>query len=389
MNCILFSLLLLASSINATNFYVSTSGSDSNTGVISGPYRTIQKAINTASAGDTIYIRAGTYSLTTNIQIVKSGTSASRITLTNYGSEKVIIDGESLPYTPGDVGSSIPSASRGTIHMSASYWNIIGLEIKNGPYGVYCDGCNNNLFERLITHDNYETGFQLQGKSSNNHIKYLDSYRNRDPRKNGESADGLGIKEGSGTGNKVTGARLYENSDDGLDFWKFESTITVVDCVSWGNGVNRWGFSNFAGDGNGFKLGGSGVNAAHSVSNSIAFSNAVGGFVDNSNAGAHSISGNTAWENTGGTGFAFSNSLSTLKSNLAVRNKVIYSLKSGGTSSGNSWQDSSVSTWSNSLLLSVDTTAIKGSRNADGTIKAGSNFLRPSNGKSYGAKFTS
>lgn len=48
---------------------------------------------------------------------------------------------------------------------------------------------------------------------------YLDSYRNRDPRKNGESADGFAVKEGSGTGNVLRGARLWDNVDDGLDFW--------------------------------------------------------------------------------------------------------------------------------------------------------------------------
>ena len=33
-------------------------------------------------------------------------------------------------------------------------------------------------------------GFQLEGASANNQVLYLDSYGNRDPRKNGESADG-------------------------------------------------------------------------------------------------------------------------------------------------------------------------------------------------------
>ena len=46
-----------------------------------------------------------------------------------------------------------------------------------------------------------------------------DSYNNRDPRKNGESADGIGIKEGSGTGNVIRGSRFWNNVDDGLDFW--------------------------------------------------------------------------------------------------------------------------------------------------------------------------
>jgi hypothetical protein len=75
-----------------------------------------------------------------------------------------------------------------------------------------------NTFDRLSTHDNYETGFQLQGASAGNLILNLDSYNNRDPRKNGESADGLGIKEGSGIGNVVRAARLWNNIDDGFDF---------------------------------------------------------------------------------------------------------------------------------------------------------------------------
>lgn len=63
------------------------------------------------------------------------------------------------------------------------------------------------------------TGFQLEGASSNNIVLYLDSYRNRDPRKNGESADGFACKSGSGTGNVLRGARLWDNVDDGLDLW--------------------------------------------------------------------------------------------------------------------------------------------------------------------------
>lgn len=50
-------------------------------------------------------------------------------------------------------------------------------------------------------------------------VLYLDSYGNRDPRKNGESADGFACKEGSGVGNVLRGARLWNNVDDGLDLW--------------------------------------------------------------------------------------------------------------------------------------------------------------------------
>ena len=62
---------------------------------------------------------------------------------------------------------------------------------------------------------------------------------NRDPRKNGESADGFAVKEGSGTGNVLRGARLWNNVDDGLDFWEFTSPVLVEDTIAWGNGFNR------------------------------------------------------------------------------------------------------------------------------------------------------
>jgi hypothetical protein len=101
-----------------------------------------------------------------------------------------------------------------------------------GPYGVYCDGCDENVFSGLRTHDNYESGFQLQGSSSDNLILNPDGYGNRDPRKNGESADGLAIKEGSGTGNVVRGARLWSNVDDGFDANVFGGRATLTAHLS-------------------------------------------------------------------------------------------------------------------------------------------------------------
>jgi len=63
------------------------------------------------------------------------------------------------------------------------------------------------------------TGFQIEGASANNVVLYLDSYGNRDPRKNGESADGFAVKSGSGAGNILRGGRIWNNVDDGIDLW--------------------------------------------------------------------------------------------------------------------------------------------------------------------------
>lgn len=203
----LFSLL---PSVLCATYYVAPTGSDSAAGTLAAPYNSIQVAVDKAVAGDTIYLRGGTYSLSKNIQIKKSGTSSARITLAAYQSEVSIVDGEALTGTPAPVGGSISKADRGVLHVEgASYWTFQGIQFINGPYGVYAEGSNHNVFRQLVTRQNYETGFQLQGASADNQILYLDSYENRDPRKNGESADGIGIKEGSGEGNVVKGARLW------------------------------------------------------------------------------------------------------------------------------------------------------------------------------------
>src|SRR5512136_1705058 len=45
----------------ATVYYVAQGGDDSNPGTANQPWQTIQKAANTLVAGDTVYVRSGTY----------------------------------------------------------------------------------------------------------------------------------------------------------------------------------------------------------------------------------------------------------------------------------------------------------------------------------------
>ncbi|MEU4449087.1 carbohydrate-binding protein [Actinosynnema sp. NPDC050801] len=364
----------------ADALYVATNGNDANPGTLAAPLRTIQRGVDLAQPGYTIHVRGGTYAPSTNIQILKNGTSGQPITLRNYNGEHVVVDGENMPYTPGAVGSSIPRPERGAVHIEGDHWRLIGLEIVHGPYGVFGLDTNNNVFERLVTRDNYESGLHIQGASGNNQIVNLDAYGNRDPRKNGESADGLAIKEGSGSGNVVRGARLWNNSDDGLDYWMFSSPILLENGLAWGNGFNRWNLPDFTGDGNGFKLGGNGVAANHTVRNTMTWDNAAGGFVDNNNPGRHQVERSTAWDNPK-TGFQFDRSSGTLTRNLAAANGTNASLGSSSTGSGNSWNLGG--TWS---FVSTDPGVITGARNADGSIRS-STFLRPANGADVGARF--
>ncbi|BCL18005.1 right-handed parallel beta-helix repeat-containing protein [Micromonospora sagamiensis] len=360
---------------------VATDGDDANPGTLAQPLRTIQRAHDLVQPGGTIAVRGGTYAPAVTIKILKDGTPAQPITLTTYDGERVVIDGENMPYTPGAVGSSIPRADRGALHVEGDWWRFVGLEIVNGPYGIFGVDTNNGRYERLTTRDNYESGLHIQGASSGNQIIDLDSYGNRDPRKNGESADGLAIKEGSGSGNVVRGARLWRNADDGFDAWLFLSPILIENSVAYDNGYNFWNLPDYTGDGNGFKNGGGtdprpAVN--HVTRNSMAWGNSAGGFIDNGNPGALVFERNTAWDN-GKAGFDVSRSTSTVNRNLSVGNAANVSL-GNSTGSNNSWNIGG--TWS---FVSTNPATITGPRAADGSIPT-STFLHPANGADVGAR---
>lgn len=373
-----------SASAQSATITVATNGNDTNPGTVASPLKTIQAAVNKAAPGTVIQIRGGTYAPSTNIQVNSNGTAAAPITMRAYGTEKVIIDGENMPYTPGAVGSSIPRADRGALHVEGDHWRFENLEIIHGPYAIFALDSNNNVYDRLITRDNYESGLHIQGASANNRIVNLDAYGNRDPRKNGESADGLAIKEGTGTGNTVIGARLWNNADDGFDAWEFLSPIRIENSVAWGNGYNYWNLPNYSGDGNGFKMGGGDPDPAanHVVVNSMAWKNSAHGFTDNGNPGSLQISRSTAWKN-GKTGFDFDSSTSKLTANLAVNNATPVALGSS-TGSANSWDIKS--TWVDADLANTSSSVITGPRTSNGAIAA-TNFLVPKSYPNLGATF--
>src|SRR5687767_3088590 len=69
-------------SVLAADYYVATTGNDSNPGTMTQPFATLQRAHTAVSAGDTVFIRGGTYSIvgvgastSAGISLTKSGTS--------------------------------------------------------------------------------------------------------------------------------------------------------------------------------------------------------------------------------------------------------------------------------------------------------------------------
>jgi hypothetical protein len=83
----------------AADYYVDTKDSDSNPGTLASPFASLQKGVSAAGAGDTVYIRGGTYKIVNDatdaagVTFSKSGTSDSkRIQYFAYMGELPIFD---------------------------------------------------------------------------------------------------------------------------------------------------------------------------------------------------------------------------------------------------------------------------------------------------------
>jgi hypothetical protein len=314
----------------------------------------LESAVANAAAGTTIQVRGGTYYPTATLKSAANGTSSTRITLTAYGSEKVKIDGSKL------------AAGSWLAGIHGDYWTVQNITWQNSPaQGFVATSSVGGVFRNLVTADNGDSGFTLRGDdTTNNLVQNLDSYGNYDAAGHGQNADGIAIKFGSGTGNKITGARLYNNSDDGLDLWQFSSPVTIEHSWAFGNGKNRWSDSAFEGNGNGFKLGGGGVAVAHVVNNDAAWDNTLNGFTENSNTGAIVLNRNTAYANAE-AGFYFATGKVRLARNLAVSNKGgLDKLGSATVSAANNW-DSGVPT---PVFKSTDATTAYGARSSNGSL---------------------
>jgi hypothetical protein len=300
---IVMTTLLAARRAQATDYYVATTGSDSNAGTMASPFATLQKGVNTAVAGDTVWIRGGTYNITTpattgaGINFTKSGTAQSPINYFAYQGEVPVFDFTNMVisttgYTHGFV-------------INASYLHFKGLEIRYVPMntfsnnGVAVTGGGYDIFELLNMHHNSGNGIFIGSKTAGGHqILNCDAHDNYDATSSqgqGQNADGFGVHyQTTGATTIIRGCRSWWNSDDGYDLINQEVPVTVENSWAFGNGYAMYGTFNPAdGNGNGFKMGSSQTGVRHLVQNNVAWKNKASGFYAN-----HSTGGNTWYNNT-------------------------------------------------------------------------------------------
>jgi hypothetical protein len=108
----------------ASDYYVATNGDDTNPGTLAQPFATIQKAADTMSAGDTCYIRGGSYHEEAVIDNL-DGTSGNPITFTNYNGETVTFDGTKALTDIGSTGWTQYSGNIYRTTLNQDTWQLI------------------------------------------------------------------------------------------------------------------------------------------------------------------------------------------------------------------------------------------------------------------------
>ncbi|BBB31698.1 conserved hypothetical protein [Thermotomaculum hydrothermale] len=340
---------------------VSPDGDDVNgDGSVDNPFKTLDTALFYAKQGDTVYLRGGVYPIEVNIDV--SGNSRNPITISSYPGEHAIFDG-----TIDENSDSNPPKFR----ITGDYLIVENIEVRNGGSDgvLLTEGASHNILKNIKVHHCYFAGIEIENGAGYNLVLNCDSYMNCDYREtHGEHADGFGVKFNVGRGNVLKGCRAWNNSDDGFDMWEANNKVTIEYCIAWGNGFDSWGIGgDFAGDGNGFKLGPGG----HLIHHCIAFLNASRGFDFNDAEESLYVYNNSSYKNP--VGFNFPDGKHVLKNNLSFRD--------GRNTVGmecvqerNSWQYDSVS---ESAFVSLDYSVVIGERKADGSIPQ-NNFFKPS-----------
>ncbi|QOX62077.1 DUF1565 domain-containing protein [Anoxybacterium hadale] len=105
----------------ASGYYVDPEGSDRNPGTLQKPWKTIQKAADSALPGSTVSIKEGTYYERIRIN-VSGNAEQGAITFTNYNGGKVILDGSQ---------SSVQDQAELILIENQSNLIINGLELVN------------------------------------------------------------------------------------------------------------------------------------------------------------------------------------------------------------------------------------------------------------------
>ena len=320
-------LTLLTAIVTATDakvIYVAPQGDDAAAGTIDAPLATLPAAYRLTEGGDTVCFRGGTYNVTDSqvmkikgvyafvFALEKAGTAEHRTCYMGYPGERPVFDFSALML---DGKHRFAAFYLGADYVHLRNFDIVGVPVRiKGHTQSECVSARRGshcIVEDIAMHDGMAIGY-YQKRGSHNLVVDCDAYNNYDDYSEGPyggNVDGFGchVFDTFEVGNVFRRCRAWRNSDDGFDLISCAAPVEIDHCMAFYNGYcpssNPTDTVNFvsAGDGNGFKAGGWGMNKrntkcpdvcpSHYIHHSLAYRNKAHGFYAN-----HHLAGNT-WEN--------------------------------------------------------------------------------------------
>ena len=253
-------------------WYVAPNGASTGNGTISSPWD-LQTALNqpaSVHAGDTIWVRGGTYHAPTSNGFGSNlnGTSSSPIIVRNYNGERATIDGLGTEFALGVYGSytwiwglevmDSNTKRTATAPGSGSEPNAFGV-------AVYGPG---NKFINMIVHDTAE-GFSGYNQAPNSEFYGNLSYYNGWIGPDRNHGHGMYMQNNSGT-KLISDNIIGDNADEGLQVYG-SGNASIVGFTLSGNSLyntSSWPFPNYQYN---LVLGGGAVQNGNTISDNYSF----------------------------------------------------------------------------------------------------------------------
>jgi hypothetical protein len=363
--CALF-FLIGSFSVQAATYHVATTGNDahacSTSQTITTPKKTIAAAVACLGAGDTLFIRSGTYAETIDLG-TKSGTAGNYIRIAAYPGEKVIIQ-PNLAYAivpralvylifEGLIldGTNAPNNYFFTIDYGSHDVTLRNLEIKNWKgngvivgadnvqivnckihdqvslgkerwYGIYFHHGDNGLIEGNIIYNNPGGGIHAYpGTISNLIIRRNIVYGNNTMTTS--NVEGILVFEGwmNGMPQIVTGVQIYNNVVYNNSTAETSGLSGGIRVSNGPDGTKVWNNTVYGNNGWGINIqAGTSPPTSTVVQNNIVFANTSGQIV---NAGIgtildHNLTTNPSFLNAGAFDFNLQSSSPAIDAGVSL-----------------------------------------------------------------------
>ena len=224
--------LLLSTTAQAAEWYVSTSGNDASAGTLAAPFRTITKAATAARPGDNVNVRGGVYYEV--VKISSKGTATARIAFRPYGTELPVIDG-----TGSATNTSLVQL------FEAQYVDFSGFEVRNSTrLGIHGYASHHVSANGNSVHHNYRGGIYFSnpagGVATDITVRANKVYNNCLENQYHTATSGWGQALGlfRTDGVKVLDNEVYKNHGEGIDFILTDNGVAEGNKVYDNYGVN-------------------------------------------------------------------------------------------------------------------------------------------------------